>query len=99
MTNAQGNSDVLDGYLAANFADADLAGLTDEQAAVQDLSRATLDWHRSVLREGRAVLAAPRLDWHRIADYANRGFIDEKQTRAWLSRMMDALEKALKSPS
>lgn len=95
MTHAEDDSDVLDGYLAANFADADLAGLTDEQAAVQYVSRATLDWHRSVLREGRAALAASRVDYRRIAEYANRGFTNEKQARVWLSRMMDVLQKAI----
>lgn len=87
--------EALDGYLAGNFAEADLAGLTDEQAAVAGLSRATLEWHRQVLRQGQAALTEPQLDWRHIADYANRNFRSEQEARAWLTRMMAALKRGI----
>jgi hypothetical protein len=95
MATAPQKFPALDGFLAGNFADADLAGLSDEQAAVAQLRRATLDWHRQVLREGRAALRAPHLNWRHIADCANRAFTGEKQARAWLSRMMRELERGI----
>lgn len=87
--------DSLDGYLAGNFADADLAGLSDEQAAVEGLNAETAEWHRAVLKEGRDALAAPDLDWRRLADYANRNFQSEQEARQWLARMLDVLKRAL----
>jgi hypothetical protein len=86
----------LYGYLAGQFADADLAGQTDTQAAVDGLSATTKAAYGDVLRQGRAVLASSSIDWRRIADYANRRFSNEAEARAWLTRMMDLLDAALK---
>lgn len=88
-------SDALYGYLAGPFADADLLGLTDEQAAVDGLSHQTKAAYRHVLDQGQALLASPALDWRCIADYANRNFKNEDEARRWLKRMMDLLETAL----
>lgn len=90
------NTDALYGYLAGQFADADLAGQTDEQAAVDGLSNETRAAYQEVLKQGRAVLASPTLDWRTIADYANRRFADESEARRWLARMMDLLDNALR---
>lgn len=90
------NTDALHGYLAGQFADSDLAGQTDEQAAVDGLSATTKAAYSDVLRQGRAVLASASLDWRRVADYANRRFGSEAEARAWLTRMMNLLEEALK---
>lgn len=84
------------GYLAGSFADADLLGLTDEQAAVAGLTERKRVAFEKVLKQGRNILASPRLDWDRIAKHANRDFQDELETRRWLTRMMDILEAALK---
>ena len=88
--------DPLCGYLAAQFADADLLGQTDEQAAADYVSRETRAAYQEVLDQGRAVLTAPSLDWRRIGDYANRYFKNEDEARRWLTRMMDVLEAALR---
>ncbi len=90
------NNDALYGYLAGQFADADLLGQTDEQAAVAAVSAETKAAHAKVLHLGRAVLASPSFDWQRIGDYANRNFKSQDDARRWLTRMMDLLETALK---
>lgn len=90
------NSDSLYGYLAGQFADADLAGQTDEQAAVDGLRPETRAAYEDVLKEGRAILASPALEWRMIADYANRRFGDENEARSWLTHMMDVLEETLR---
>lgn len=90
------STDAFYGYLAGQFADADLAGQTDAQAAVDGLSTTTKDAYGDVLRQGYAVLASPPIDWQRIADYANRRFRNEAEAREWLTRMMNLLDAALK---
>jgi uncharacterized protein (DUF2384 family) len=87
--------DELYGYLAGQFADADLLGQTDEQAAIDGVSVETKAAYQKVLGQGRAALASPSLKWQRIGDYANRVFKDEAEARTWLTRMMDLLEAAL----
>ena len=89
--------DAFYGYLAGQFADADLAGQIDEQAAVDGLTPETQAAYENVLSQGRAILASPAIDWPKLADYANRRFRDETEARRWLTRMMDALEKALRN--
>lgn len=88
--------DALYGYLAAQFADADLLGLSDEQAVVDGLTPETKAAYREVLDQGRTVLASRPLDWRRVSDYANRIFKNEEDARQWLTRMMDLLDAALK---
>ncbi|RDV05561.1 hypothetical protein DXH78_13845 [Undibacter mobilis] len=85
------------GYLAGQFADADLAGQTDEQAAVNGLTPETRAAYEDVLQQGRTALASASFDWTKIADFANRRFGNEGQARRWLTRMMDVLEKALRN--
>lgn len=89
------DTDDFYGYLAGQFADADLAGQTDEQAAVDGLTPETRAAYKNVLSQGRAILASPVVDWRKIADYANRRFGDESEARRWLTRMMDLLDDAL----
>jgi hypothetical protein len=88
-------NDELYGYLAGQFADADLLGQTDEQAAVDGVSPDTKAAYKNVLGQGRALLASPSLKWQHIGDYANRIFKSEDETRRWLTRMMDLLDAAL----
>lgn len=88
--------DALYGYLAGQFADADLLGLTDEQAAVDGLSPETKVAYSQVLHQGHALLASRPFDWQRVGDYANRVFKNEDDARRWLTQMMDLLEEALK---
>lgn len=85
----------LYGFLAGQFADADLAGWSDEEAACASLAPDTATWHRRVLAEGRAALAAPSFPWHAVADHANRVLDTEEDARAWLSRMLDVLEREI----
>ncbi len=90
------DTDDFYGYLAGQFADADLAGQTDEQAAVDGLTPETRAAYENVLSLGRAILASPTIEWSKIADYANRRFGTEREARRWLTHMMDVLEKALR---
>ena len=90
------SDDALYGYLAGQFADADLLDQTDEQAAVDGVSAEKRAAYTKVLAQGRAVLASSPFPWQRIGDYANRVFADEAEARRWLTRMMDLLEGALK---
>lgn len=85
----------LYGFLAGQFADADLAGWSDEEAVCASLAPDTIAWHRQVLAAGRAALASPAFPWRKVADYANRVFDAEDEARAWLSRMLDLLEEQL----
>lgn len=89
-------SDAFYGYLAGQFSDADMAGQTDEQAAVAGISVKKRAAYKKVLDQGRAVLASGPVPWQRIGDYANRRFNSEAEARAWLTRMMNLLEEALK---
>ncbi len=73
--------DELYGYLAGQFADADLLGQTDEQAAVDGVSPETKAAYQNVLVQGRAVLASPSFKWQRVGDYANRIFKSEAEAR------------------
>lgn len=88
--------DAFYGYLAGHFADADLLGQTDEQAAVAEVTAETRGTYTQVLTQARKVLAAPTLEWKRIGGSANRYFKSEAETRAWLTRMVDLLEGRLK---
>jgi len=90
------SDDALYGYLAAQFADADLLGQTDEQAAVDGISAAKQAAYRKVLTQGRAVLALSPFPWQRVGDYANRVFADEAEAHQWLTHVMDLLDDALK---
>jgi hypothetical protein len=90
------NSDALYGYLAGQFADADLAGQSDEQAAVDGLTSETRAAYEDVLKQGRAILASSSTDWRKVGDFANRRFDNEREARRWLSRMMDVLEATLR---
>lgn len=89
-------ADALHGYLMGHFADSDLLGLSDEQAAVDGVAADSRSAYADVLAEGRAALAAPRLDWRRVGDSANRRFAGEPEARTWLEHKMDLLEAALK---
>lgn len=90
------SDDAFYGYLAGQFADADLLGQTDEQAAADGVKPETKAAYRDVLAQGRAVLKSSALPWQRIGDYANRRFSSEAEACAWLTRMMNLLEEALK---
>ncbi len=85
------------GYLAGQFADADLFDQTDEQAAVAGVTLRKRAAYMKVLEQGRVLLASPSLDWQRIGGNANRDFKDEAETRAWLTRMMNLLEGELET--
>lgn len=90
------DTDDFYGYLAGQFADADLAGQTDEQAAIDGLTPETRAAYQNVFTVGRELLASSALDWKKIGDYANRRFLTEQEARDWLARMMNILEAALK---
>ncbi|WP_072621214.1 hypothetical protein [Spirulina major] len=82
-------------FLCAEFAEADWEGLSDEAVLLNCLAPQLQPWHRTVIAEGRAVLAAQPFPWEAIAHYANRHFETEAAARAWLTQILDGLEQHL----
>lgn len=82
-------------FLCAEFAEADLEGLTDEAVILNCLEPQLQQWHRTVIAQGRAVLAAQPFPWEAIADYANRHFESKAEARVWLTQILDGLEQQL----
>lgn len=82
-------------FLCAEFAEADLEGLTDEAVVLNCLEPQLQEWHRTVIAQGRAVLALRPFPWAAIADYANRHLETEAEARVWLTQVLDALEQHL----
>lgn len=93
----QAEYESLCSFLAAEFADADLANLTDAAVVSNCVELQLVSWHRTVIAQGRAALAAQPFPWEAIADYANRHFETESEARAWLTQMLDQLEQHLGS--
>ena len=87
--------DDLYGFLASEFADADLAGKTDEEVVRTCITPLRRDWHHQVLAQGRAALTSPGFPWRQVADYANRDLQSEEATAQWLTAMLDLLERCL----
>src|SRR6185312_262478 len=87
--------DDLYGFLAAEFADADLSGMSDAEIVRRAVTAEALDWLRRVLAEGRRALRASPFPWKKIASYANRDFAVATQARAWLTEMLDLLEREI----
>lgn len=84
-------------FLCAEFAEADLEGLTDEAVLLNCLKPQLQQWHRTVIAQGKAALAAEPFPWEAIADYANRYFETEMEARVWLTQILDRLEQHLES--
>jgi hypothetical protein len=82
-------------FLCAEFAEADWEGLTDEAVLLNCLAPHLQPWHRTVIAEGRAALAAEPFSWEAIAHYANRHFETEAAAKTWLTRILDQLEQHL----
>ncbi len=87
--------DALYGFLASEFADADLEGKTDEQVVRSCITPLRTQWHGQVLAQGRAALASSALPWREVAHYANRDLRTEKSVTEWLTAMLDLLEHSL----
>ena len=87
--------DDLYAFLASEFADADLAGKTDEAVVRTCITRLRREWHGQVLSQGRAALASSVFPWRQVADYANRDLRTEQAAAAWLTAMLDLLEQCL----
>lgn len=86
--------DDLYGFLAAEFADADLAAMSDADIVRRCVTPDALEWLRRALAEGRGALRASPFPWKKIASYANRDFA-AAEARAWLTEMLDLLEREI----
>lgn len=86
------DSDLLS-FLAAEFADADLDGKSDEEVVRGCVQAGLADWHRGIIAEGRALLNTPNFPWQQVGDYANRYFETETEAREWLTNMLEVLEE------
>ena len=95
MTEKKAWQTEIEGYLAAVFADADLLGLADDQAIAASSGSRSAEADEAVLKAGRSLLAEDRIDWQRLANFANRQFESEQELRDWLNQVLDRLEKAV----
>ena len=87
--------DDLYGFLASEFADADLERKTDEQVVRSCITPLHTQWHGQVLAQGRAALASSAFPWREVAHYANRDLRTEEAAAEWLTAMLDLLEHCL----
>jgi hypothetical protein len=85
----------LYGFLASEFADADLAGKTDEEVVRSCITPLRTQWHGQVLAQGKAALASSAFPWREVAHYANRDLRTEEAVVEWLTEMLDLLEHGL----
>ena len=83
-------------FLAAEFADADFDGKSDEEIAGGCVQDSLTGWHRGIIAEGRALLNTPNFPWHKVGDYANRYFETETQAREWLTNILEVLERGVR---
>ncbi|HHZ83839.1 MAG TPA: hypothetical protein EYN18_09565 [Nitrospirales bacterium] len=89
------NSDLLS-FLAAEFADADLEGKSDEEVVRGCVQASLAEWHGGIITEGWALLNTPDFPWQQVGDYANRYFDSEIEAREWLTNILEMLENCLR---
>lgn len=90
------DSDLMS-FLAAEFADADLEGKSDEEV-VRGCSQAGLgEWHGRIIAEGWALLSTPDFPWQQVGDYANRYFESEIEAREWLTNVLEVLDECIRT--
>ena len=87
--------DALYGFLASEFADADLEGKTDDEVVRSCITPLRTQWHGQVLAQGRAALASSAFPWREVAHYANRDLRTEEAVAEWLTTMLDLLANCL----
>ena len=87
--------DDLYGFLASEFADADLEGKTDEEVVRSCITPLRTQWHGRVLAQGRAALVSSAFPWRDVAHYANRDLRTQEAVAKWLTAMLDLLEHCL----
>ena len=92
MKQESSDSDLFS-FLAAEFADADLDGKSDEEVVRGCAQYSLADWHRGIIVEGRALLSTPNFPWQQVGDYANRYFETETEAREWLTNVLEVLEE------
>lgn len=79
-------------FLAAEFADADLEGKSDEEVVRNCPTPDLVQWHRQIINEGRTTLNSSSFPWQEIGDYANRYFESEEEAKKWLTEILNRLE-------
>ncbi len=95
MKQDMSNFDLLS-FLVAEFADAGLAGKSDEEIAQSCVHAPLADWHRGIIAEGRVLLNTSNFPWEQIGDYANRYFETETEAREWLANVLEALDEGVR---
>lgn len=83
-------------FLAAEFADADLDGKSDDEVVRGCVQASLADWHRGIIAEGRALLSTPNFPWQQVGDYANRYFETESEAREWLTNILESLDAGVR---
>ena len=92
MEQESSDSDLFS-FLAAEFADSDLEGKSDEEVVRGCVHAALADWHRGIIAQGRALLNTPDFPWRQVGEYANRYFETETEAREWLTNVLEVLEE------
>jgi len=98
MEQESSDSDLFS-FLAAEFADADLDGKSDEELVRDCVQTGLADWHRGIIAEGLALLNVPNFPWCKVGDYANRYFETETEAREWLTTILEGLETGVRKTS
>ncbi|MBD2777255.1 hypothetical protein [Iningainema tapete] len=86
-------------FLSSEFADADFEGKSDEEVVRNTVTPNLIEWHRTIIAEGRAALNSSSFPWRTVGDYANRYFETEEDARIWLTQVLNQLELCVDSIS
>ena len=68
-------------FLSSEFADADLESKTDEQVVLDSTTPNLVEWHRTIITEGRTALNSPSFPWRRVGDYEKSQEIRPRRAR------------------
>lgn len=82
----------LRNFLSVAFPESDLEGWTDEDAADHYIAENVPIVRKSILEEGKALLAEPVIPWEEIGKAANRHFENENEANRWLITIIRAVE-------
>ena len=87
----------LFGFLAAEFANADLERKSDQEVVLGCIQPGLAEWHRGIIAEGWALLNTPNFPWCPVRDNANRYFETETEAREWLLNVLEVLEASVRT--
>ena len=81
--------------LLGYFPEADIEGLTDEQAAKQCIKELDPNVRLSTIEQGNKLLSEVEFPWQEVGRAANRYFESDSAAKDWLRRMLSAAEESI----